>query len=496
MAPDTFHQFPWLPLEIRNEIYLFATPPRIVHVQTERKEDDEQEFLEWFANLVPSQTAQIKLHPSLAYFVHNWGRHVLSYNDRSSQPTLESYGFTNSRPVRNLWDNPQISLNWLLEHPTIAYQLLRKSNVYSTAPIPALLHTCSESRALLIRAGYRLAFGTRNHEPHTWFHYQNDILYLDSDDRPKSEPLDSPTPLSHSEWIVGEIDTQSLQQVRKVALVGAFYMSSYQPWGPEISNTVRLLPRLDMLYIVEWTEYSLDRLLRKRSYSSSSTSQSTETGLRSKTYAREPWRCLPVEEVDGVLSIIGEYPSRIAQSRHGQLVFMQGFKSFRGLSGQYFPGLLDQLTEYLEGEREKAVQRERAVPWQIPKVDIVHVCTEPVARRLFEERHRIWNKLVLLKRRQALWEERQSKHQGRRNERQNRRQSERPSSPFNLSQLEIFNTGDTPLSPTELELQDDWEAFHDAHDNYEEWEPPGYNIEELVKEWTIFPPRQELSLEP
>ncbi|KAI1780167.1 hypothetical protein F4818DRAFT_402026 [Hypoxylon cercidicola] len=488
MASPTFHLFPLLPREIRHEIFFLATPPRIVHVQTKCRDEDEEEFLEWFTNLVPAQTDQIKLHPSLAYFVHNWGRRLLrSYHDFRSQPTLESYGFTNSRPVQHAWDSPQIPINWLLDHPTIACQLLRKSRLYSTAPIPALLHTCSESRAVLIRAGYQLAFGSRSHEPHTWFHYQNDVLYLDGNDRLQPEMWDGVNLLSYSEWIIGEFEPQSLQQVRKVALVGTCFQMVYGRWQRDISSAIRLLPKLDMLYVVEWTQRSLDRLFWNVSSSPSSSSQGRDTRLQSEMYAREAWRCIPIEEVDSLFLVVGGYNARLinlpSMGHQGERL-----RHFQGQSGQYFQTLTDGLTKHMEDERERAVQHERTVPWQIPRVEIVHVCTEPMARQLFDERHKIWNRLVLLRRRQRVWEQHQNK--GR---------NKRPSCSINLSQPEMFNTGDTgdiPVSPTELEWQDDWEAFDEAHTNQHWEEHPGYDVEYLVKHGRIFPPRQELSLGP
>ncbi|KAI1761210.1 hypothetical protein GGR53DRAFT_506421 [Hypoxylon sp. FL1150] len=489
MASDSFYRFPLLPREIRNQIFLYATPPRIVHVQLEYPEynnsdEEQEEFEEWLSNLVPAQTDQIKLHPSLAYFVHNWGPIVRSYYDRPLQPSLESYGFTNSKPVQYLWEDPKIPINWLLDHPTIAYQFLRKNHLYSTAPIPALLHTCRESREVLTRTGYRLAFGTRNHEPRTWFHYENDVLYLDSDRRNTGDV----SLMSCSDWIVGEIDPESLQQVRKVALAGACCQLVRKYSRHEVLNAIRLLPKLEMLYVTEWSKCSIDRLLRKEWRSSSylpSSTQDTDTILQSGNYTREAWRCTSIEEADCLFSLVGGYPPRYCESyslgRQGSQL-----KYYQGPSGQYFQRLIDEFTQYLRDEREKADQHEGAVLWQIPRVKMVHICTEPMARLLFEERHRVWEKLVLLKRRQTLWEQHQKKG---RNAHMNERLSRRNT----LDRPEVLDGDDTPPSPTDLEWQDDWEAYDEANCGYDS---DGYDVEYLVKRGRISPPTEVLSLEP
>lgn len=53
-------------------------------------------------------------------------------------------------------------------------QILRR---YTT--IPALLHTCRESRNVMRLAGYELAFRDADPHPFIWYNFQYDILYLD-----------------------------------------------------------------------------------------------------------------------------------------------------------------------------------------------------------------------------------------------------------------------------------------------------------------------------
>ncbi|KAL3600199.1 hypothetical protein FPOAC2_04431 [Fusarium poae] len=49
---------------------------------------------------------------------------------------------------------------------------------YSFTKIPALLHTCRESRCELVRHGYELTFGSESSVPLTWFDYRREALYL------------------------------------------------------------------------------------------------------------------------------------------------------------------------------------------------------------------------------------------------------------------------------------------------------------------------------
>jgi hypothetical protein len=59
--------------------------------------------------------------------------------------------------------------------------------LYSSSPIPPLLHTCSESRSALQKDGYKLAFGMMKSSPdyaeasdaRIWFHFEKDALYRD-----------------------------------------------------------------------------------------------------------------------------------------------------------------------------------------------------------------------------------------------------------------------------------------------------------------------------
>ena len=192
--------FPRLPPEIRLQIYLWATPARVVHVQEDSRQDY-TEYLEKFLK-VPSD---FRLDPSLAHFAHIWrgviprltwdstgAEKLITDTGVSINPTaphqfrLETFGFTTSKPYTTPWvptpQCPELSLSLLSCRPTACYTMMRGGSLYSEAPIPAFLHVCTESRTALLNHGYEPAFRTRSCGPQTWFCFEHDILYLTGED--------------------------------------------------------------------------------------------------------------------------------------------------------------------------------------------------------------------------------------------------------------------------------------------------------------------------
>ncbi|KAJ3531154.1 hypothetical protein NM208_g9004 [Fusarium decemcellulare] len=194
MAFATLALFPRLPLEIRQQIYLFATLPRIVHVKEwpPPTPDTYRDFKESLSRTLPSD---LPIHPSLVHLAPYWSPYLSQYwSDYSGldgvalrQTTLTQYDFTipsskqtkaSDHPWKPCQACPRICPLWLSERPGLAWHLCRRSSLYSNAPIPPLLHTCRESRTFLIKGGYSLAFSTRTSEPRTWFHFERDVLYV------------------------------------------------------------------------------------------------------------------------------------------------------------------------------------------------------------------------------------------------------------------------------------------------------------------------------
>ncbi|KAI1090695.1 hypothetical protein F5B19DRAFT_494119 [Rostrohypoxylon terebratum] len=202
MSLDSFHLFPRLPIELRRKIYLLATPSRIVRLRENHEGERRFRIRREFINY-----QKVTLHPSLSYFADEF------------QQILDDY-------VRVL---PEFE--WTVEfatadHPIVLDYYLRQSRFFSEAPIPVLLHTRVESREVLISAGYQLAFGSRDHDPWTWFHFENDILYLEQDYDFYSFSLpDIPDELGIFDFLQSSIiklDLDSLKGVRKLALTNPY----------------------------------------------------------------------------------------------------------------------------------------------------------------------------------------------------------------------------------------------------------------------------------
>ncbi|KAI1383387.1 uncharacterized protein F4822DRAFT_75942 [Hypoxylon trugodes] len=472
MTFNTFPSFQLLPTEVRQAIYTLATPPRFVHVQ--QRLQDEDEFLEWFYDAGPSQ---MNLHRSLTYFAHNWRERLSSYPDLHGQRRLESYNFTNTKRIRHPWqisdETPEIPAYWLLDHSDKAYELLRKSYLYSEAPIPALLHTCSESRSFLIQTGYQLAFGTRTHGPRTWFNFKHDVLFLERIfDR-------EPVFLEYGPWGISEFDVDSLRRVRKLALGS---LPSPHPRYADVDvvsqtllhDTVRLVPNLNKLYLVEWDHCDFGEFFSHSSSSPTGNSPDTKIDRDSAVYTRELWRCVPVEDVDMLFSPMGGFPY---DSYNISNVGMLGsLEKLKGGDGDCFEQAAHLKETYLANLRREIIEKESLKrSWKIPKIEIVHVCTEPMARQLIKDRHELWRRSLLLQKNWA------------------------PS-----SQYVSFNNSGTPatknrpVSPTDLAWQDDWEAVHEAEeeDRRRHEVSEGIALEEILKACQLAPPRQQLIMGP
>ncbi|UKZ68245.1 uncharacterized protein TrAtP1_009281 [Trichoderma atroviride] len=166
---SSFQLFPLLPLEIRSNIYLLATPPRIVHLhqQVENFED--------FGKRLPHITiAERNLRPDVDYSSFRYlllqASAILRRQRRRffKQTKLEAYGFTSNKRAQFSWEFESIvPFEVLMQIPTLAFHLYRRETISCQAAIPPLLHTCSESRSFLIRYGYQLAFPSTAPGPQT-----------------------------------------------------------------------------------------------------------------------------------------------------------------------------------------------------------------------------------------------------------------------------------------------------------------------------------------
>lgn len=382
----SFHLFPRLPIELRRKIYLLATSSRIVHLrentESRRRFSGRRRFIDY---------KNVELHPSLSYFADEF-RLILSEYEKK-------YSVFNANEEYKPWI-PEWKENML-------YCFLRKSRFFSEAPIPVLLHTCTESREMLISAGYQLSFGSRDYDPWTWFHFENDILYLKSDFEDTSSPDDDDNndeiELNIDDYLLTSIiklDLDNLQRVRKVALFDAPYFPYKDVTNTWAIYVSRFLPKLDKIYYVvydpETTEFNNDVWPRFRGirvgspsvdlmYSTPSTpllpSQKFADIERIFAYRRELWKYVPIKPTDYLFTDF--YPwLRVTM------------KWAIGSNHQHWLPLDDERTKWLQELRDKIVAKESADTWQIPKVESVHVCKEYLAKGILDHRPKAWNEYV------------------------------------------------------------------------------------------------------
>ncbi|KAF6840153.1 hypothetical protein CMUS01_04047 [Colletotrichum musicola] len=158
--------FKKIPTEIRYEIYKMTIKPRVVPIKEVISKTDD-ELRQWL------RTAELpyvdeKWQPFIEF---NMGRlrSCPGVGLALLQLSLEAAGASPQIPKRS----------FLMRNPYMAWAFGCKSELYSNAPIPALLHVWRESREELRRLGYELAFATPcAPKPLTWFNFKLDILYF------------------------------------------------------------------------------------------------------------------------------------------------------------------------------------------------------------------------------------------------------------------------------------------------------------------------------
>ncbi|KAL3476090.1 hypothetical protein BJX99DRAFT_258800 [Aspergillus californicus] len=402
MALEFFHFFPFLPFDLRREIYMLATTPRVVHLQEEMTMDGD-EFEEHLRT-------RLDLHPNpdLAYFAPNW-RSVSP--EPSTQPTLESFGVTSDQKPYQPWEpspsTPEIPVTWLEVNPGIASSFIRESYLCSNAPIPGLLHTFSESRSVLQRWGYKLAFQTRRNGPRTWFNFNRDILFIDKDEN--TCLMNEDDLLTRSPWsLIGQFHSNDLTKIRRLALGKSGPLLF--PWKrhPYLLNAIQLFPHLEELQIVQWTQEDLF------SWRDFATWASKHPWYRDQEAHDLPGELvsLAVEEIDALIPLLSETDGlRTDMPMAGAIGEMLRFYKKRQRSATEL-GFIEHQQESFE--RRLATNREEiqydarknepglsTFSWQIPQVRAVHIILPSMVPLLVHERHIAWEKFLKMKRNRA-----------------------------------------------------------------------------------------------
>ncbi|KAH7144796.1 hypothetical protein DER46DRAFT_80654 [Fusarium sp. MPI-SDFR-AT-0072] len=405
MAPTEFHYFLLLPLELRQEIYSLATPPRFVHVQ----QFDEQDYDE-FAEHIRTTPNAIRLDESLTHFRFNWRPQI---PPQSTQRTLERYGFSSTKSAYQPWKvtklAPQISLDWLSGNPGYAWQLCREVSMYSTAPIPALLHTCRESRDDLIKRGYQLAFRTRSHGPRTWFNFDHDVLFIShGDDWGTKHRV-----LSGCAWDISQFHPSDMQKVKRLALdesTGSLYLAhprfsegNYK--FSDISSVLRLFKHLEELLLVEWTDSHMESISPMKDFDA-------RAKQRHKYDTQCLWSYQPASEVDVLPQLFPPTnswsPLTVASiGPYGELLNNHQGLERNGYFSMVQKSLRDKLVEYRNSVGSRQIV-DVNVWWNIPIITTVHVMSNWGHELLGRERWRALSQVYALRKKWLAQEKRVS----------------------------------------------------------------------------------------
>lgn len=102
--------------------------------------------------------------------------------------------------------------------------------VRSTSSVPILLQVCAESRQVMQRCGYELAFGSygffgaQKHGPRIWFNFKWDVLLIQSPGpfytQPEVDKLGKPKPFKR-------LYQRDLLRVKRLALFDDFSLDNY-----------------------------------------------------------------------------------------------------------------------------------------------------------------------------------------------------------------------------------------------------------------------------
>lgn len=381
---ETFHLFTHLPPELRRAIYIMATPSRIVHVQEWPRPDmgAVDNFRDCLHETLPHN---LHIPSSLDHFESYW-LPMVPEDPRleTKQKTLDDYGFTNpsqesSRRAKSTqWR--RIDPLWLSEQPDLAWNICRRSELYSKAPIPPLLHTCRESRDVLRKFGYTLAFATRSAAPRTWFHFEGDSLYIDREDwfHDYENRRHDPSMLTL------QFMPADLQRVKNLCL--SFRASADADDSYHVRHILRFIPRVQTLYCVNrmldlaaqrpWLGYGTN-IKKKLAQTPQSPSASGQ---------RDMWTMIEVDIADfeaESLSWTRVYsPTPPAISDYWMSHNGENFPKSKDLL-QHVVGAFDQRLQTLnDGD---------GGTWSVPRVEIVNVGTPRLMAELICSRRDYWN---------------------------------------------------------------------------------------------------------
>jgi len=248
--------------------------------------------------------------------------------------------------------------------------------LFSTSPIPPLLHTCQESRTALKNAGYALAFilrNAKNTERQIWFNFKLDILYLGQPDK------DSFYPVS----VDNCLDCDLVEKVAvQTTLSNPNFLNTWIRSAFSLRPSNHLFPKLRELLVVEehCGETGSTSLDCKRD------KEGDLWGYVECDVSEALWKCIPDGE-----ALFQRYSDRIWEYRESTGTYGRDF--FRQIARTFELKIESHQRAMFRYVRcDKGVIRiiPEAKPLYAPKVRVVTVTTRSAAARLLEKRARYW----------------------------------------------------------------------------------------------------------
>ncbi|KAI1824520.1 hypothetical protein F4861DRAFT_257647 [Xylaria intraflava] len=432
MAASSFPLFTSFPYELRQMIYLLASPPRFVHIQ--EAHENREEFIERFR----TTPVQVKLHPSIAHFARNWRESHPWRSSSMRQATLDAYGFTGGPDPRHQpWEStsevPGIPHHLLTENSGVAWEFVRAGYFYSAAPIPALLHVTRESRYALMESGYELAFRTRSCGPKTWFNFETDVLYLGNLHEYWSSHEFHFLLSGNHYWDIGQFEPVDMNRVKRLALAdsGGAASCTSRTGTQDVSSILALFPGVEELFLEECG-------LRGLAYRFPHERQPNDTAL---------WTYTPVLEAD-VLSDLLHNESMVASTGYNNQGLKAHKEDYMGDGTGFFINTAAIFGDKLRTWRDGLVHSDSSTPWKIPKISIVHIDYPWIFKGLFAWRWDAWHRFQGLKEDDSLSKALEEAHRS-----------------TNVPKTLVFDKNeDLPPSPFSEEFRDDMEALQDMMD--------------------------------
>ncbi|KUJ12923.1 uncharacterized protein LY89DRAFT_785476 [Mollisia scopiformis] len=392
MAATKFELFPKLPGELRNEIWVAALPqPRLVRIEEQITEEFEDANYDDVIQVAEKRLAALgksafhdppkscaiilseilgceyeQLHQRFRHIWNNMSPY--SWRFMRAQTQLEDHGFRTNRV------QPSLPPLFLLEAGVkeAIFLATRSSRLWSQCPIPALLHTCRESRHAMELCGYQLAFAAKNSEPQIWFNFKHDVLYLTS---ARWENGIDDEYFVNGPWNLHQISSTDLGRVEKAALEEA--------WEPNIDDFLEAMFLFGNLKELLWVtchvvvSYELDKD-KKRLRLDDWGHQETEADL---------WGYLECENIDFIEDdVLGDM--RGGMWGHYASMLRAWRKQNSGSSEGFLTSKNAELEELLQGGRDSGSKT-----WKIPTIKHAYIVTKNQARAILGRRYFLEQKL-------------------------------------------------------------------------------------------------------